>query len=171
MQPSSWWKSAVMYQVYPRSFLDTNGDGVGDLAGIQTKLPYLVYLGIDAIWLSPIFKSPMIDFGYDISDHCAIDPLFGTMDDFEALLRETHRLGLKLILDLVPNHTSDDHAWSKRAAGLDHQSSAIGISGMNPELTGAPPITGYQLSGEAGGPSIRIQNSITTTRFCHANQI
>jgi alpha-glucosidase len=107
----AWWKTAAIYQIYPRSFLDTNGDGVGDLRGVRQKLPYLANLGIGAIWLSPIFKSPMVDFGYDISDHCAIDPLFGSADDFDHLLNDAHSLGLKLILDLVPNHTSSEHSW------------------------------------------------------------
>ena len=101
-----WWQSAVLYQIYPRSFQDSNGDGVGDLAGIMARLPYLAELGVNAIWLSPIYVSPMKDFGYDISDHTAIDPRFGTMDDFDNLLRESHAHGLKVLLDFVPNHTS-----------------------------------------------------------------
>jgi alpha-glucosidase len=111
VENQAWWKQAVIYQIYPRSFYDADGDGVGDLQGILQKLPYLAELGIDAIWLSPVFKSPMVDFGYDISDYCAIDPLFGTMRDFDDLLGQAHRLDLKLILDLVPNHTSLDHPW------------------------------------------------------------
>ena len=118
IKQEAWWQKAVIYQIYPRSFFDASGDGVGDLQGILQKLPYLVELGVDAIWLSPVFKSPMVDFGYDISDYCAIDPLFGTMQDFDAVLGEAHRLSLKLILDLVPNHTSADHPWflSSRAS-------------------------------------------------------
>ena len=106
-----WWQTGVVYQVYPRSFQDTNGDGVGDLAGITQRLPYLADLGVDAVWLSPVFVSPMVDFGYDIADHTAIDPLFGTLADFDALLERAHALGLKVILDLVPNHTSNRHPW------------------------------------------------------------
>ena len=106
-----WWKAAVIYHIYPRSFQDSGGDGVGDLPGIIRRLPYLSALGVDAIWLSPIFQSPMKDFGYDISDYTAIDPLFGTMADFDALLAAAHRDGLKLIIDFVPNHTSDRHPW------------------------------------------------------------
>ena len=111
MENVAWWQKAVIYQIYPRSFFDANGDGVGDLAGILKKLPYLADLGIDAVWLSPIFKSPMVDFGYDISDHCVIDPLFGSMDEFDEVLAACHRLGMRLILDLVPNHTSSAHPW------------------------------------------------------------
>ena len=106
-----WWRHGVFYQVYPRSFQDSNGDGVGDLRGITKRLPYLVSLGIDAIWLSPIFPSPMADFGYDIADYTGVDPLFGSMADFDALIAAAHRGGLKVILDLVPNHTSDQHPW------------------------------------------------------------
>ncbi len=106
-----WWKSAVLYQVYPRSFQDSNGDGIGDLPGITARLPYLAELGVDALWLSPVFASPMADFGYDVSDYTGIDPLFGTMADFDALLHEAHARGLKVLLDFVPNHTSDQHPW------------------------------------------------------------
>ena len=111
MSSSAWWHTAVIYQIYPRSFQDTNGDGVGDLIGIRRRLSYLVDLGIDAIWISPIFPSPMADFGYDISNYVDIDPLFGSLADFDRLLSEAHRYGLKIILDLVPNHTSDQHPW------------------------------------------------------------
>ncbi|MET4200712.1 alpha-glucosidase [Bradyrhizobium sp. LA8.1] len=107
----NWWRDGIFYQIYPRSFQDSDGDGVGDLAGILRQLPYVKSLGVDAIWLSPIFPSPMADFGYDISDYTGIDPLFGTMADFDALLAAAHDNGLKLILDLVPNHTSSQHPW------------------------------------------------------------
>jgi alpha-glucosidase len=106
-----WWQGGVFYQIYPRSFQDAGNDGIGDLDGIIQRLPYLRDLGIDAIWLSPIFPSPMADFGYDVSDYTAIDPVFGTMADFDELLEAVHGCGLKLILDLVPNHTSDQHPW------------------------------------------------------------
>lgn len=111
MQQKPWWMSGVLYQIYPRSFQDSNGDGVGDLRGIIQRLPYLVELGVDALWLSPIFPSPMEDFGYDISDYTGIDPLFGLLDNFDALVAAAHECGLKVILDLVPNHTSDQHPW------------------------------------------------------------
>jgi alpha-glucosidase len=106
-----WWRHGIFYQIYPRSFQDFNADGVGDIAGIIDRLPYLLELGIDAIWLSPIFPSPMADFGYDISDYIGVDPLFGTMEDFDALIRAAHLNSLKVILDLVPNHTSNRHPW------------------------------------------------------------
>jgi alpha-glucosidase len=106
-----WWQAGTIYQIYPRSFQDSNGDGIGDLAGIIGRLPYLRQLGVDAIWLSPIFPSPMADFGYDISNYVDVDPIFGTLDDFDALVAAAHEHGLKLILDLVPNHTSDRHPW------------------------------------------------------------
>ncbi|BCE08120.1 alpha-glucosidase [Bacillus paralicheniformis] len=107
----AWWKEAVIYQVYPRSFMDSNGDGIGDINGIREKLPYIRELGADAIWICPVFDSPNADNGYDIRDYQSIMPEFGTMDDFDALLTEAHQLGMKLIIDLVINHTSDEHPW------------------------------------------------------------
>ena len=110
-----WWKSAVFYQIYPKSFRDSNGDGVGDLPGIIEKLDYLEMLGIDGIWLSPVLKSPQADNGYDISDYRAIDPMFGTMADMEELIREAKKRGISIILDLVLNHSSDEHPWFTEA--------------------------------------------------------
>jgi alpha-glucosidase len=107
----AWWKRGIIYQIYPRSFQDSNGDGVGDLNGIRGRLDYLEWLGIDAIWISPIYPSPMADFGYDIRDYCDVDPIFGTLANFDSLLTEAHRRGLKVILDYVPNHTSEQHPW------------------------------------------------------------
>ena len=108
---SPWWRGATIYQIYPRSFLDTNGDGVGDLPGILERLDYIASLGVEAIWISPFFKSPMADFGYDIADYRAVDPLFGTLADFDRVLAKAHALGLKVIIDQVPSHTSDQHPW------------------------------------------------------------
>ena len=109
--PNPWWANAVVYQVYPRSFQDTNGDGIGDLKGITSRLDYLADLGVDVVWLSPVYKSPQDDNGYDISDYQDIDPLFGTLEDMDELLAEAHKRGLKIVMDLVVNHTSDEHAW------------------------------------------------------------
>ncbi|MEG1392380.1 MAG: alpha-amylase family glycosyl hydrolase, partial [Aurantimicrobium sp.] len=106
-----WWKGAVVYQIYPRSFADSNGDGIGDIPGITSKLDYLADLGVDVLWLSPVYKSPQDDNGYDISDYQDIDPLFGTLDDMRHLINETHARGMKLVMDLVVNHTSDEHPW------------------------------------------------------------
>lgn len=108
---TEWWRDATIYQIYPRSFQDTSGDGVGDLVGIRQRLSHVRELGADAVWLSPVFESPMKDFGYDVSDYRAIDPLFGDMADFDALLAAAHEQDLKLLLDFVPNHSSDQHAW------------------------------------------------------------
>lgn len=106
-----WWESGVFYQIYPRSFKDSNGDGVGDLTGITEKLEHLADLGVTGVWLSPVFKSPMADFGYDISDFRDVDPIFGTMADLDRMVQKAKTLGIKVILDFVPNHTSDEHEW------------------------------------------------------------
>ncbi|WP_404710714.1 alpha-amylase family glycosyl hydrolase [Sphingomonas sp. MMS24-J13] len=107
----AWWQAGVIYQIYPRSFQDTNGDGIGDLAGIERRLDHLVALGVDALWISPIYPSPMVDFGYDVSDYIGVHPMFGTMADFDRLLAAAHDRGLRLLLDFVPNHSSDRHPW------------------------------------------------------------
>lgn len=115
MTMKQWWRGAVIYQIYPRSFLDTDGDGIGDLPGIIEKLDYVASLGVDAIWISPFFKSPMADFGYDIADPRAVDPMFGTLDDFDRLLAKAHSLGLKVMIDQVLSHTSDEHDWFRES--------------------------------------------------------
>lgn len=112
---SAWWRSAVIYQIYPRSWADASGDGVGDLPGITAHLPYLRNLGVDAVWLSPFYTSPQADAGYDVADYRDIDPLFGTLDDAKTLVSQAHSLGIRLIVDLVPNHSSDEHEWFKAA--------------------------------------------------------
>jgi len=110
-RPAGWWKSAVVYQIYPRSFMDSNGDGIGDIPGMTARLDYLQRLGVDVLWLSPVYASPMDDNGYDISDYQDVDPLFGTLADLDTLVAGCHERGIRLVMDLVVNHTSDAHPW------------------------------------------------------------
>jgi alpha-glucosidase len=135
----AWWQRGVIYQIYPRSFQDTNGDGVGDLNGITARLDHLAWLGVDALWVSPIYPSPMADFGYDVSDYCAIDPLFGTMADFDRLVAQAHQRGLKVILDFVPNHTSDQHPWFVESRSSKDNPKRDWYLWREPKPDGAPP--------------------------------
>ena len=134
-----WWQEGVVYQVYPRSFQDTDGDGVGDLDGIRQRLDYLQWLGVDAVWVSPIFPSPMADFGYDVADYCGIHPLFGTMEDFDRLLDATHERGLKLLLDFVPNHTSEAHPWFEESRSSRDNPKRDWYLWHDPAPDGGPP--------------------------------
>lgn len=134
-----WWQRGIIYQIYPRSFADSNGDGLGDLPGIIGKLDYLRWLGVDAIWLSPIYPSPMADFGYDISDYTAVHPMFGTMEDFDRLLASAHALGLKVLLDLVPNHTSDQHPWFLESRASRNNPKRNWYIWKDPAPDGGPP--------------------------------
>ncbi len=134
-----WWKTAVFYQIYPRSFADGNGDGVGDLAGIADHLDHLVELGVDAVWLSPFYESPMRDFGYDIADHCAVDPVFGDLDQFDRVLAGLHERGLKLIIDFVPNHVSSDHPWFVEARSDPASDRRDWFIWADPKSDGGPP--------------------------------
>ncbi|PZQ45644.1 MAG: alpha-glucosidase [Micavibrio aeruginosavorus] len=134
-----WWRGAVMYQIYPRSFKDTNGDGVGDLKGITEKLEYVAGLGVDGIWISPFKKSPMKDFGYDVSDYCDIDPLFGTMDDFRALLKKAHSLNLKILVDMIFSHTSNEHPWFQESHKSRDNPKADWYVWADPKEDGNPP--------------------------------
>jgi len=136
---TAWWKTGVIYQIYPRSLQDSNGDGVGDLAGIVQRLPHFLELGVDALWLSPIFTSPMADFGYDIADYTGIEPVFGTMQDFDKLLSAAHALGLKILLDLVPNHTSEQHPWFKESRASRHNPKRDWYIWRDPAPGGGPP--------------------------------
>ena len=135
----AWWKSGVIYQIYPRSFMDANNDGIGDLAGITSRLPYVADLGVDAIWLSPFFKSPMRDYGYDVSDYRAVDPLFGTFQDFQQLVDRAHQLGLKVIIDQVLSHTSDEHAWFEQSRQDHRGPKSDWYVWADPKADGSPP--------------------------------
>ncbi len=135
----SWWREGVIYQVYPRSFQDSDGDGVGDLAGIQKRLGYLARLGVDAIWLNPFYPSPMLDFGYDVCDHADVDPLFGTLADFDALLADAHAHGLRVLIDFVPNHTSSEHPWFRDARSSRTSSKRDWYFWRDPRPDGSPP--------------------------------
>ncbi len=139
MENYNWWQKGIIYQVYPRSFQDRNNDGIGDLQGIKEKLGYLKWLGVDAIWLSPIYPSPMADFGYDISDYTNIDPIFGTLKDFDKLLEKTHQEGMKLIMDLVPNHTSDMHPWFLESKSSRDNPKRDWYIWKDPSKNGGPP--------------------------------
>jgi len=136
---AEWWRGAVVYQVYPRSFADANGDGVGDLAGVTAHLDHIASLGVDAVWLSPFFTSPMKDFGYDVADYCDVDPIFGTLADFDRLVEKAHRLGLKVITDLVFAHTSDHHAWFRESRRSRAGPRADWYVWADPRPDGSPP--------------------------------
>ncbi|HEY5153150.1 MAG TPA: alpha-amylase family glycosyl hydrolase [Acidimicrobiales bacterium] len=134
-----WWRSDVVYQIYPRSFLDTNRDGVGDLEGIRQRLNYLEWLGIDALWLSPVFRSPMRDFGYDVADYCDVDPVFGDLADLDALVADAHGRDIRVILDWVPNHTSDQHPWFVDSRSSPDASHRDWYVWRDPAPDGGPP--------------------------------
>ena len=138
-EKAPWWLGAAIYQIYPRSFQDTNGDGIGDLVGITRRLDYVASLGVDGIWISPFFTSPMRDFGYDVSDYCNVDPLFGTLPDFDALIAKAHALGLKVIIDQVFAHTSDLHPWFAASRSGREDSHADWYVWADPKADGTPP--------------------------------
>ena len=144
-----WWRGAVVYQVYPRSYLDTDGDGVGDLKGVTEKLDYIASLGVDAIWLSPFFKSPMKDYGYDVSDYCDVDPLFGMLADFKALLAKAHSLKLKIIIDQVLSHSSNEHAWFQQSRLSRTNDKADWYVWADPKSDGSPPNNWQSVFGSA----------------------
>src|SRR5512135_3685135 len=134
-----WWRGAVIYQVYPRSFLDTNGDGIGDLPGITARLDHIAGLGVDAVWISPFFKSPMADYGYDVSDYRTVDPIFGSNADFEQLIAEAHSRGLKVIIDMVLCHCSDRHPWFEESRRSRDNPKADWFVWADPKPDGTPP--------------------------------
>lgn len=144
---SEWWRGGVIYQVYPRSFCDSDGDGVGDLPGVVSRLDYLAALGVDGIWVSPFFKSPMRDFGYDISDYCAVDPVFGSLADFDELLKKSHNHGLRLVIDQVYSHTSDQHAWFKESRSSRDNAKADWYIWADARPDGSPPNNWISLFG------------------------
>ena len=142
--PQRWWRDGVLYQIYPRSFQDSNGDGIGDLPGIISRLDHLndgtpSSLGVDGIWLSPFYRSPMKDFGYDVADYCDVDPIFGSLADFDRLLSEAHRRGIHVIVDLVPNHTSDQHPWFEAARSSRGDPKRDWYRWADPRPGGGPP--------------------------------
>ncbi len=145
-----WWKGAVIYQIYPRSFADSDGDGIGDLKGVTAHLDYVAKLGCDAVWVSPFFTSPMKDFGYDVADYRGVDPIFGTLADFDALVARAHALGLKLIIDQVYSHTSDKHAWFAESRGSRGNAKADWYVWADPKADGSPPNNWQSVFG---GPS------------------
>ncbi|MEM8591967.1 MAG: alpha-amylase family glycosyl hydrolase, partial [Pseudomonadota bacterium] len=145
-----WWRGAVIYQIYPRSFQDDNGDGVGDLAGITRRLPHVASLGVDSVWLSPFFTSPMKDMGYDVANYRDVDPLFGTLADFDALLERAHELGLKVIIDQVLSHSSDQHEWFKESQSSRDNPRADWYVWADPREDGMPP---NNWASVFGGPS------------------
>ncbi len=134
-----WWRGAVIYQIYPRSYQDSNHDGIGDLAGIIHRLPHVASLGVDAIWISPFFRSPMLDFGYDVSDYRDVDPMFGTLGDFDALIQRAHELGLRVLIDLVLSHTSDQHPWFKESRASRENAKADWYVWADARPDGGPP--------------------------------
>lgn len=138
-QGPPWWQKGVIYQIYPRSFADANGDGVGDLRRITSKLDYLKWLGVNAIWLSPFYPSPMADFGYDVADYCDVDPVFGTLPDFDELLGEAHRRDIRVIIDLVPNHSSDEHPWFEESRSSHDNPKRDWYVWRDPAPYGGPP--------------------------------
>ena len=139
MSQFQWWRGATIYQIYPRSFADSNSDGIGDLKGITAKLDYIAKLGVDGIWISPFFTSPMKDFGYDVADYCNIDPMFGTLADFDELLEKAHDLGLKVIIDQVYSHTSEEHDWFKKSRSSRDNEFADWYVWADPKPDGSPP--------------------------------
>jgi alpha-glucosidase len=144
-----WWRGAAIYQIYPRSFADSNGDGVGDLPGITQRLDYPAKLGVDAIWLSPFFTSPMRDFGYDVADYCGVDPVFGTLADFDALVERAHGLGLKVIIDQVYSHTSDQHAWFRESRSSRENPKSDWYVWADSKADGTPPNNWQSVFGGA----------------------
>jgi alpha-glucosidase len=149
MTEATWWQRGVIYQIYPRSFMDSNGDGVGDLAGILARLDYLTWLGVDAVWLSPVHPSPMDDFGYDISDYTGVDPVFGTLGDLDGLVAAAHERGVRVLLDWVPNHTSDRHPWFQASRSSRDDPRRDWYVWRDPRPGGGPPTNWLRYVGDS----------------------
>ena len=165
MRAPPWWQRAVIYEIYPRSFQDSDGDGVGDLKGMIERVDYLSWLGVDAVWICPIYPSPMADFGYDVADYVGIEPLFGTLDDFDRLVAALHERGIRLILDFVPNHSSDQHPGSRRRARRATVRGATGTSGAIRRRAAGHPTTGSARPAAGPGSSTGRAGNIITTPF------
>ena len=147
MVDPDWWRGAVIYQIYPRSYQDSNGDGIGDLAGIIHRLPHIAELGVDAVWISPFFRSPMLDFGYDVSDYRDVDPMFGSLTDFDQLIARAHELGLKILIDLVLSHTSDQHDWFQESRLNQTNAKADWYVWADAKPDGTPPTNWLSIFG------------------------
>lgn len=161
-----WWKTGVVYEIYPRSFQDTDGDGVGDLEGIRRRLDYLAWLGIDVLWIGPIYPSPMRDFGYDVSDYEGVDPLFGTLDDVDALIAAAHERGMRIVLDFVPNHTSERHPWFMEARSSRDDPRRDWYIWGRPKPDGGPPNDWRGVDGlDAPGSGWRFDDATGESYF------
>ena len=160
----NWWRGGTIYQVYPRSWADSNGDGIGDLPGITARLDHIARLGVDAVWLSPFQKSPQKDFGYDVSDYCDVDPMFGTLDDFRALVARAHALGLKVMIDQVLSHSSDQHPWFTESRSSRDNAKADWYVWSDPRDDGTPPNNWLSVfGGSSPGSGTRDASSTTCT--------
>ena len=166
-----WWRGAVIYQIYPRSFCDSNADGIGDLPGIISKMPYIASLGVDAIWISPFFKSPMKDFGYDISDYRDVDPIFGTLDDFDTLIKVAHEHGIKIMVDQVLSHTSDQHQWFLESREDTENDKADWYVWADAKEDGTAPNNWLSIFGGTGWTWNLVVSSITCITFYLVNLI
>ena len=165
-----WWKGAVIYQIYPRSYQDTNGDGVGDLNGITQRLDHVASLGVDGVWISPFFTSPMRDFGYDVADYCDVDPAFGTLEDFDALLSRAHALGLKIIIDRSMHTHPTRTPGSPRAERTEPMLVRIGTFGAIQNRMEHRLITGRLCLADRPGHGMRVGSNITCTISCRASR-
>jgi alpha-glucosidase len=159
-----WWQSGIVYQIYPRSFADSGGDGIGDLAGIRSKLPYLQWLGVDALWICPVYPSPMADHGYDVANYVDIHPLFGSLQDLDALVKDAHARGLKVVLDFVPNHTSSEHPWFIESRASRDSPKRDWYLWADPKPDGSPPNNWLSVFG---GPGWTFDPT-TAQYYCHA---